>query len=103
MTVRKLRYFSSRQNRLPQHHERNPNLTLNPTAILRGFGRSFCQIRMISKLHARATDDDSVGHPLLETNKRELGGVVIYHPKNSTRRSENSTLIVLPWPVVSPN
>jgi hypothetical protein len=43
-------------------------LTLNPTAILRRFGRTFRQIRMISKLHARATDDDSVGHPLLETN-----------------------------------
>jgi len=28
---------------------------LNPPAILRGFGRSFRQIRMISKLHARAT------------------------------------------------
>src|SRR5215470_6897118 len=100
MTVRKLRYFSSRQNRLPQHHERNPNLTLNPTAILRGFGGAFRQIKMISELHARATDDDSVGHPL---NKRELCGVVIYHPKNSTRRSENSTLIVLPLPDVSPN
>jgi hypothetical protein len=43
-------------------------LTLNPTAILRRLGRTFRQIRMILKLHARAADDDSVGHPLLETN-----------------------------------
>jgi hypothetical protein len=47
---------------------------------------------MISKLHARATDNDFGGPPTsLETNA-SVGGVVIYHPKNSSRRSKNSNL-----------